>query len=236
MSQYNKISLSGYVYEILGYDENFAWFKINLVGSRGVANVIAKMDTIYLGAYVDLVGYWDHLETPHSFIASKVQLLLPKDTSVIPGQYKDPSRTSSSFQSSKSMSKEQLLEETIMEDIQAFCKSYKVPSRYASVIYKAFGASSLKTLSENPYELACNLRIVSFEYADKIAIDLGIYKHLSQSRIEAGIKYIIYDEAMKGDVSLQKAVSKLSVLLNFRQEEAAKYLEKAVREGVVTLS
>lgn len=233
MSVLSKTNISGYIYEIIGYENNVAEFKLNLIKSKGIVYIVAPTDKIYLGAYIDAVGSWSEKNHKMKFIASKIQMVIPKNVNIL---------SSTNYQyigealEAITVSPKELLEQAIMEDILIFCKHHKIPARYASNIYKTYGDNTMQNLLDNPYRLAFDLRIISFEHAEKIAMKLGMYKHLSAARIEAGIKYVLYDEALRGDVSVSSIIKKISSLLNIREEIATKAFEKAVREKVVTIS
>lgn len=237
MDYLSKVTISGYIYEIIGFEEGLTKFKINLVSTRGTAIIIAKTDKLYVGAYIDAVGHWEsYASKKRHFISSKLQIVIPSNVETIA---KDNINSIIPFNKSPSAPKidsQEMLEQAIMEDILIFCKKYNIPARHSSLIYKTYKDDTTRILNENPYKLAFDIQIISFDQAEKIAIQLGIYKHLSPTRIEAGIKYVLFEEAMKGDVSASSLVKKVSVLLNIREEIAAKALEKAVREKSVTLS
>lgn len=232
MENFSKITLSGYVYEIVGFENGFCKFKINLVSSRGNATIIAPTEMIYAGAYIDAVGSWEANSTKRQFHASKLQIILPKNIDRIDAGIENSNLAEKSIK----IDSNEMLEQAIMEDILVFCKNHNIPSRHASLIYKTYKTDTIKTLYENPYKLAFDIQIISFSHAEKIAIELGIYKHLSKERIEAGIKYVLFEEAMKEDISANLMVKKIANLLNIREELAAKSLEKAIREKVVTIS
>lgn len=232
MQHFSKTTLSGYVYEIIGFEDGLSKFKINLVSTRGSALIVAPTDMIYTGAYVDSVGSWKVFGSKRYFLATKIQIVLPKNIDRI-----DTGNVNSDMdsQTTKIDSKE-MLEQVIMEDILLFSRKHNIPARNASLIYKTYKENTIKNLHEDPYKLAFDLKIISFSHAEKIAMDLGIYKHLSKERIEAGIKYVLFEESMKGDISANLMVKKIANLLNIREEVAAKSLEKAIREKVVTIS
>lgn len=231
MNQLSKTAISGYIYEIIGYEDGVAKFKINLTSTRGQALIIAELNQIYTGAYVDLIGYWEEYIGNRHFNAIKVQIIFPKNIERIAS--KKPSKENLQKDTKKC---EEMLEQAIMEELLIFCKNYNVPARYASLIYKTYKEDTLKKLINNPYKLAFDLQIISFDHAEKISMELGKYKHLSPQRIEAGIKYVLSEEAMKGDISASSVVKKVAHLLSIREELAAKSLEKAVRDKVVVLS
>ena len=71
-----------------------------------------------------------------------------------------------------------------------FLHSHSISTAKAVRIYKTYGAEAIRVLTENPYQLAKDIRGIGFISADKIAANLGIEK-TSMIRAQAGISYAL---------------------------------------------
>lgn len=81
-------------------------------------------------------------------------------------------------------------DQKVIRDIMLFLHSHSISTAKAVRIYKTYGAEAIRVLTENPYQLAKDIRGIGFISADKIAANLGIEK-TSMIRAQAGISYAL---------------------------------------------
>jgi exodeoxyribonuclease V alpha subunit len=67
-------------------------------------------------------------------------------------------------------------EQKIVREIMIFLHSHGVGTSRAVRIYKTYGNDAVQVMSENPYQLAKDIRGIGFKTADAIAMRLGIEK------------------------------------------------------------
>jgi exodeoxyribonuclease V alpha subunit len=122
---------------------------------------------------------------------------------------------------------ESFREQTGVRDIMMFCKDYFSSPEIAR-IYKKLGASSISTISENPYLLCESEYGISFEKVDKIAKSLNVSPE-SEVRILSAIRYVLSSYA----VSLGHTCLPYNRLIS----DVGKLIEVAdsVVEGVIRL-
>jgi len=107
-------------------------------------------------------------------------------------------------------------EQRQVKEIMLFLHSHGISTNLAVKIYKTYGDAALKTVQENPYQLARDIYGVGFKTADKIAQDLGLTTD-HPSRIEAGLLYALEEMSNDGhvyapqDVLIQNTVALLDV-------------------------
>jgi exodeoxyribonuclease V alpha subunit len=81
-------------------------------------------------------------------------------------------------------------DQKVIRDIMLFLHSHSISTAKAVRIYKTYGAEAIRVLTENPYQLAKDIRGIGFISADKIAANLGMEK-TSLIRAQAGISYAL---------------------------------------------
>jgi exodeoxyribonuclease V alpha subunit len=81
-------------------------------------------------------------------------------------------------------------DQKVIRDIMLFLHSHSISTAKAVRIYKTYGAEAIRVLTENPYQLAKDIRGIGFISADKIAANLGMEK-TSLIRAQAGIRYAL---------------------------------------------
>ncbi len=91
-----------------------------------------------------------------------------------------------------------------IRQLMVFLRGHGVSATYATRIFKQYGASSEKTLQENPYRLAIDITGIGFITADKIAQSLGFAPD-SPMRAEAGILYALHQASEEGHVCVPRA-------------------------------
>ncbi len=88
-------------------------------------------------------------------------------------------------------------EQKEIKRVMLFLQSYKITTGYAVKIFKQYGSKAIEKLKENPYCLVDDIFGIGFKIADRIAQNLGI-ENDSPSRIRAGIKYCLNENAGQG--------------------------------------
>ena len=86
--------------------------------------------------------------------------------------------------------KESWQEQKEIRNIMIFLQGHDVSSSHAAKIYKAYGAKSIETVTENPYRLADDIWGIGFRTADTIAQKLGFAADRYE-RLRSGIMYTI---------------------------------------------
>lgn len=81
-------------------------------------------------------------------------------------------------------------DQKVIRAIMVFLHGHGVSTSKAVRIYKTYGADAVKTVQENPYRLAQDIRGIGFKSADTIAQNLGFDK-LSPLRARAGVLYVL---------------------------------------------
>lgn len=94
-------------------------------------------------------------------------------------------------------------EQKVVREIMVFLQSHGVSTTRATRIYKTYGEDAIKAVSDNPYQLAKDIRGIGFLSADKIAKNLGIEEH-SIKRARAGINFTLLEASNDGHCGLPK--------------------------------
>ena len=113
-----------------------------------------------------------------------------------------------------------------------YCKNICSPA-VSMRIYKKWGSSAVQRIKDNPYTLCRNINGIGFRKADELAKSIGIPAD-SQSRIEAGLLYILEEEARRGGhtcIAAGTLVSYGSDLLCIEAERIAAVAEEMVNRG-----
>lgn len=84
-----------------------------------------------------------------------------------------------------------------IKNLILFLHSHDVAPTYAARIFNLYGAQSVSRISENPYELAYDIRGIGFKTADGMALKLGFAAD-SFERIEAAIVYNLFSVSERG--------------------------------------
>ncbi len=84
-----------------------------------------------------------------------------------------------------------------IKNLILFLHSHDVPPTYAARIFNLYGAQSVSRISENPYELAYDIRGIGFKTADSMALKLGFAED-SFERIEAALIYTLFSVSERG--------------------------------------
>ena len=95
-------------------------------------------------------------------------------------------------------------EQKVVREIMVFLHSHGVGTARAVRIYKTYGADAVQVMSENPYQLARDIRGIGFKTADAIAMKLGVDK-TAMIRVRAGISYALTEAMDEGHCGLPSA-------------------------------
>ncbi len=76
-----------------------------------------------------------------------------------------------------------------------YCRNICSPT-VSMKIYKRWGSSAVERIKQNPYTLCRNIQGIGFRKADELAKNIGIPQD-SDNRIEAGLMYILEEEARR---------------------------------------
>ncbi|MDA1354370.1 MAG: ATP-dependent RecD-like DNA helicase, partial [bacterium] len=93
--------------------------------------------------------------------------------------------------------KESWAEHMAVRQLIMFLQAHGVTTTFAQKIYKFYGDVALKTVKENPYQLARDIWGVGFRTADTLAQKLGM-SVTAPERIRAGIEYVLSELTSEG--------------------------------------
>ena len=101
-----------------------------------------------------------------------------------------------------------------VREIMVFLHEHGVGTARAVRIYKTYGADAVRVMSENPYQLARDIRGIGFRTADALAMRLGIEK-TAMIRIRAGVGFALLEAMSDGHCGLpaEELLAKASELL-----------------------
>src|SRR5215471_15644150 len=92
-------------------------------------------------------------------------------------------------------------EQKVIREIMLFLHANGVGTSRAVRIYKTYGSDAVRVISENPYQLARDIRGIGFRTADQIAAKVGIEK-TALGRVRAGISYALAEAMNEGHCGL----------------------------------
>jgi len=98
----------------------------------------------------------------------------------------------------KSISKA-MVDKRRIRDVMVFLESCGVSPAFAHRIYQRYGKDAIRRVSDNPYDMAGDVRGIGFLSADKIAAHLGHEKD-SPHRAEAGLLFTLEEFASAGHI------------------------------------
>ena len=96
-------------------------------------------------------------------------------------------------------------DQKIIREIMVFLQSHGVGTTRATRIYKTYGEKAIEVVSQNPYQLAKDIRGIGFVSADMIAGNLGIAKD-SLVRARAGVAHVLLEATSDGHCGLPKEI------------------------------
>ncbi|MDE7421444.1 MAG: ATP-dependent RecD-like DNA helicase [Muribaculaceae bacterium] len=86
-----------------------------------------------------------------------------------------------------------------IKEVMVFLQGYGVSTAYAAKIYRQYNKEAIKTVQENPYQLADDIWGIGFKTADGIASKMG-YGNNDPRRCRSGILYTLNQLAEEGHV------------------------------------
>ena len=86
-----------------------------------------------------------------------------------------------------------------IKEVMVFLQGYGVSTAYAAKIYRQYNKEAIKTVQENPYQLADDIWGIGFKTADGIASKMG-YGNNDPRRCRSGILYTLNQLAEDGHV------------------------------------
>src|SRR5713101_5453982 len=125
-------------------------------------------------------------------------------------------------------------EQKAVREIMVFLHSHGVGTARAVRIFKTYGANAIQVMTENPYQLARDIRGIGFKTADTIAMKLGIEK-TAMVRVRAGISYALTKAMDEGHCGLptEELIPLAEKLLEVPQELIRTALDLELQDGTV---
>lgn len=126
-------------------------------------------------------------------------------------------------------------DQKVIREIMVFLHEHSVGTARAVRIFKTYGTDAVQVMSENPYQLARDIRGIGFRTADLIAEKLGIEK-TAMIRVRAGISYALTEAMGNGHCGLpHKELIPLTIkLLEVPVELIHTAIELEMSDGTVT--
>ncbi|MDJ0391621.1 ATP-dependent RecD-like DNA helicase [Roseomonas sp. E05] len=116
-------------------------------------------------------------------------------------------------------------EQKVIREIMLFLHANGVGTSRAVRIYKTYGANAVQVITENPYQLARDIRGIGFRTADVVAGKLGI-EPTAMIRVRAGISFALAEATGEGHCGLP--VGELTALAGKLLEVSAELIETAL--------
>jgi exodeoxyribonuclease V alpha subunit len=125
-------------------------------------------------------------------------------------------------------------EQKAVREIMVFLHGHGVSTARAVRIFKTYGADAIQVMTQNPYQLARDIRGIGFKTADAIAMRLGIEK-TAMVRVRAGISYALTEAIDEGHCGLptDELLPLTEKLLEVPQQLIGTALELELQEGTV---
>lgn len=116
-----------------------------------------------------------------------------------------------------------------IKEVMVFLQGYGVSTAYAAKIYRQYQKDSIKTVKENPYQLADDIWGIGFKTADSIASKMG-YGNSDPRRCRSGILYTLNQLAEEGHVFAEpeQLVTAAKELLQADEEPVRKALAEMI--------
>ncbi|MBW6515863.1 MAG: ATP-dependent RecD-like DNA helicase [Candidatus Cloacimonetes bacterium] len=126
------------------------------------------------------------------------------------------------------------IEQKGIKNVMLFLQKYNIKTYLALKIFRTYGEDSFQVLQNNPYKLTEDIYGVGFKTADQIARNLGIDKS-ADYRIQAGIKYILYQFSEEGHCFAKKEqlIKRTEELLDLNREFVAKELHLMLTKEIL---
>ena len=123
-------------------------------------------------------------------------------------------------------------DQKVVREIMVFLHSHGVGTARAVRIFKTYGADAVQVMSENPYQLARDIRGIGFKTADAIAMRLGIEK-AAMIRVRAGIAHALTEAMDKGHCALpvEELLPQAAALLEVSEDLVRSAIDQELAEG-----
>ena len=125
-------------------------------------------------------------------------------------------------------------EQRAVREIMVFLHEHGVGTARAVRIYKTYGADAVRVMSENPYQLARDIRGIGFRTADVLAMRLGIEK-TAMIRLRAGVGFALLEATSDGHCGLpaRELGTRASELLEAPEELVQSAIDHELAEGTI---
>lgn len=125
-------------------------------------------------------------------------------------------------------------EQRSVREIMVFLHEHGVGTARAVRIYKTYGSDAVRVMSENPYQLARDIRGIGFRTADTLAMRLGIEK-TAPIRIEAGVGFALLEALSDGHCGLpaEELLAKAAELLEAPADLVRAAIDHERAEGTI---
>lgn len=120
-------------------------------------------------------------------------------------------------------------DQKIIREIMVFLHGHGVSTSRAVRIFKTYGPDAISIVTENPYQLARDIRGIGFLSADTIASKIGIAKN-SPLRARAGVSYALNEASSQGHCGLPR-LDLVELAIKLLEIEASA-IESAIDEEV----
>jgi exodeoxyribonuclease V alpha subunit len=126
-------------------------------------------------------------------------------------------------------------DQKVIREIMIFLHEHGVGTARAVRIFKTYGTDAVQVMSENPYQLARDIRGIGFRTADMIAEKLGIEK-TAMIRVRAGISYALTEAMGNGHCGLprEELIPLAIKLLEVPDELIQTAIELEMSDGTIT--
>lgn len=116
-----------------------------------------------------------------------------------------------------------------IKEVMVFLQGYGVSTAYAAKIYRQYNKEAIKTVQENPYQLADDIWGIGFKTADGIASKMG-YENNDPRRCRSGILYTLNQLAEDGHVYAdpEQLITSAKELLQADEEPIRKAMDDMV--------
>ncbi len=125
-------------------------------------------------------------------------------------------------------------EQRAVREIMVFLHEHGVGTARAVRIFRTYGGEAVRVMSENPYQLARDIRGIGFRTADTLAMRLGIEK-TALIRIRAGVGFTLLEATSDGHCGLpaQELLTRASELLEAPADVVQQAIEQEREAGTI---
>ena len=125
-------------------------------------------------------------------------------------------------------------EQRAVRDIMLFLHSNGMSALRAGRIFEAYGQDAIRTVTQDPYRLARDIRGIGFASADQLGARLNVPPH-SPLRIRAGLGHVLTEAQSQGHCALPRRMllDEAARLLAVGNDAVEAVLEQEVGSGVL---